>query len=311
MGSKGFLAFLAVITGLAAIAGLVGLLSIRADPRTGERGRNGTSHVTPSLRKPVELGIVTFNIQDLYLASQYRRPRMAAIAEILCELKPDIVGLQEAFISADRDLLLRGLAGCGLTHSHYFAGGVVGSGLLIVSRFPIEETRFRLYSVACPWYRLDQGDWWAGKGVALARIRLPEENGVLDFYDTHLQARYTEGGYLAERKTQLGEMKRFVAKTALEGAPAALVGDFNTMLGSKELSEAFPEKEFRRLMTIPSRIDHICGKEDSRYSYEVMGSREIRKMIPLSNGKSTPLSDHPGYMSRIRIAPRTDSQSRK
>jgi endonuclease/exonuclease/phosphatase family metal-dependent hydrolase len=263
------------------------------------------------LRKSVELGIVTFNIQDLYLASQYRRPRVAAIAEILCELKPDIVGLQEAFISADRDLLLRGVAGCGLTHFHYFTGGVAGSGLLIVSRFPIEETRFRLYSVACPWYRLDQGDWWAGKGVALARIRLPEENGVLYFYATHLQARYTEGGYLAERETQLGEMKRFVSKTSLEGAPEVLAGDFNTMLGSKELSEAFPETEFRRLMTIRSRIDHIYGKEDSRYSYEVLESREIRKMIPLSNGKSTPLSDHPGYMSRIRIVPRFDSQSHK
>ena len=236
---------------------------------------------------------------------------MAAIAGILCELKPDIAGLQEAFISADRDLLLRGVAGCGLTHSHYFAGGVVGSGLLIVSRFPIEETRFRLYSVACPWYRLDQGDWWAGKGVGLARIRLPEENGVLDFFDTHLQARYTEGGYLAERETQLGEMKQFVAKTALGGAPAVLVGDFNSMLGSKELSEALPETEFRRLMTISSRIDHIYGKEDSRYSYEVLESREIRKMILLPGGETTPLSNHPGYLSRIRIVPRVDPQSRR
>ena len=70
----------------------------------------------PLLEAPLTLKIVTYNIADGYLFTTNRRERIQAIAALLTELDPDIVGLQECFIASDRELLLESLKihGCAI-----------------------------------------------------------------------------------------------------------------------------------------------------------------------------------------------------
>src|SRR5690606_22364249 len=142
---------------------------------------------------------------------------------------PDIVGFQEAFIARDRAVLQQRLAGSRLTQFQYYASGSVGSGLFIASAYPIRETWFCRFIDSNPWHKFSEGDWWAGKGVALARIELPV--GMVDFFNTHAQAGYGNPAYDLVREKQMTQLAGFVNDARLRTAPALLVGDMNCRIG--------------------------------------------------------------------------------
>ena len=97
---------------------------------------------------------------------------MRAIGKLLADLQPDLVGIQEAFVSADREILVEQLRNTRLKYYKYFPSGLVGSGLWILSAFPIQETHFHRFPKNGKLYKIWHGDWWAGKGIALARKRM-------------------------------------------------------------------------------------------------------------------------------------------
>ncbi len=242
------------------------------------------------------LRVVTYNIQALWVVGTDRPARMKALAAKLVELDPDIVGLQEVFVKKDRDLLLSCLAGSRLKHFEYFPSGLVGSGLLIASAYPIKEVFFHRYKAAGDWYKLWEGDWWAGKGIALARIELPGGNGWFDFYTTHAQADY--GGNpvnIDVRAMQMAELVDFVNESHVKNVPGILVGDVNCSIGERDYEIAVKGARLVRTMSVPSKIDHIFCIDSDGYSFEVLDSVEIRD----HNGVR--LSDHNGYVSDIRI----------
>ncbi|GMW02965.1 MAG: hypothetical protein AMXMBFR84_41010 [Candidatus Hydrogenedentota bacterium] len=244
--------------------------------------------------------VVTYNVHDLKVVSDHRPERMAAIAEWLVGLDPDIVGFQEAFIESDRAILEGGLIKSRLKHFQYYPSGTVGSGLFVASAYPIRETWFCRYTASNPWYRLDEGDWWAGKGVALARIETP--GGLLDFFNTHAQAGYGNPAYKLVREQQMADLAAFVTGSRVDTVPALLVGDMNCRIGDKDFTIAEQGAGLVRLMTMDSHIDHVFGVKDARYAFEVLDTVKIEGEIDVEGGKSE-LSDHPGYMSTIRITP--------
>jgi endonuclease/exonuclease/phosphatase family metal-dependent hydrolase len=246
------------------------------------------------LAAPLELRVVTFNIADGYGFTNNRTERMRAIAKTLRELDPDLVGLQESFIAADRELLLRELGASRLAHHVRFDGATVGNGLLILSAFPIEEAWFHRYASNNPWYRLWEGDWWAGKGIGLARVRL----------------------------AQMEELARFVREARIPGAPALVVGDFNTRPSAPDYALAVREAPLVRLMTVDSDIDHVFGVADPAVTYEAIDTREIAGTVATPRPEifldraptlseiasmlfgppgTSRLSDHPGYLVTLRV----------
>jgi endonuclease/exonuclease/phosphatase family metal-dependent hydrolase len=285
----------------------------------------------PALAAPLTLRVVTFNIAAGYGFTNNRSVRLRAIAELLRELDPDLVGLQEAFIAADREELLRSLEGSRLRHHVRFPGATVGNGLWILSAHPIEEAWFHRFEQAGRWYRLWEGDWWAGKGIGLARVRLPGGERV-DFFDTHAQAGRGNPENEEVRLGQMDELARFVREARLPGVPAFVVGDFNTQRGWPDYELAVRGAELARLMRMDSEIDHVFGVRDPALRYEVLETAELggriaspRPEIFLDRAPtlgelrtmwfgppgSTRLSDHPGYLSTVRIspAPRVDVPS--
>lgn len=260
------------------------------------------------LTKPVILRIVTFNIQDTPFVSTNRAERMRAIAEKLCMLDPDIVGFQEAFIRKDRNSLIEILKECSpLQYHQYYPSRAVGSGLLISSAFPIRELSFLRFTDSNPFYRVTEGDWWAGKGVALARVELPDGIGFVDVYNTHAQAGYGNSAYEIVRKNQMTELAEFVNRSHTGNTPALLVGDMNCRVGRDDFEAAVNGANLLRIMTIDSGVDHIFAVSDSDYTFELLDTTRIEERIHV-NGKDTGLSDHSGYMSTLRIIPHLNTQ---
>lgn len=261
----------------------------------------------PILSAPVTLKVATFNVHDLYLASQDRPLRMRSIGARLMILDPDIVGFQEAFIEADRAILLKELDSTRLKYNQYFPSGNVGSGLLIASAFPIREVFFHRFSISNPFYKLWEGDWWAGKGIALARLELPE--GIIDFYNTHAQAGYGNPAYDIVRNEQMVELADFVKRSHCESAPALLAGDLNCRPGDAEFDTAVNGAGLQRVMLGESRIDHLFARTDDRYTVEVTATDPIEATVKLGE-KEISLSDHSGYMSTITIRPTGSNMNR-
>lgn len=284
----------------------------------------------PPLTEPFTLKVVTWNIADAYLFTGNRPERMAGVAEKLIELDPDIAGIQESFIQKDRELLLELLKPSRLHHHAIYPAATVGNGLLILSAYPIREVYFHRFERSNPWYKLWEGDWWAGKGVGLARVALPC-GALVDFYNTHAQAgRGHRTRYVEVRSVQMSGLARFMNETKSAAGLALVVGDFNTRIGRPDIQIAMDQAQLERLMTIDSAIDHIFGAADPRYRFETVETVEIKGAIQgnrpvfflsraptpreiygqfFGAGELTPLSDHSGYMSTIRISPVAPSES--
>ena len=276
----------------------------------------------PAVDAPFTLRVVTWNIAAAYLFTGNRAERMDAIGARLAALDPDLVGLQEAFVASDRARLRRALAGTRLRHEVRFPGATVGNGLWILSAHPIEESWFHRYRSSGPWYRLWEGDWWAGKGVGLARIRLPG-GALLDFFDTHAQAGRGNPENEVHRLGQMKELAHFVRDARVPGAPALVVGDFNTRPGRPDYELAVRGASLVRTMDLPSEIDHVFAVRTPRWRYEVVETAELtgttlgsgpefflsRAPSPLEWLRAafgapaeTRLSDHPGYAVTLRIS---------
>jgi endonuclease/exonuclease/phosphatase family metal-dependent hydrolase len=278
----------------------------------------------PPLTRPITLKLVTFNIANAYLFTTNRPERVHAIGAKLTELDPDIVGLQEAFIAKDRELLYAALKDSRLKHFVRFPSAVLGNGLLILSAWPIEEAYFHRFEKSNPWYKFHEGDWWAGKGVGMARIRLPD-GAAIDFYNTHAQAgRRHPTRYLEVRTSQMQGLARFVNETKCGTGPAFVLGDFNTSMGRRDMEEAVSGAHLERIMRIDTGIDHVFAVRNPRYRFEVLSTDVIdgrvqgtkghvflcrpptfeeMKRIYFGPGEETTLSDHHGYMTTVRVMP--------
>jgi endonuclease/exonuclease/phosphatase family metal-dependent hydrolase len=173
--------------------------------------------------------VLSFNTWGVPLFSRDRAARMRAIARAIAEMDVDVVGLQEVFYAKDRRLLVESAARAGLTYSHYFQSGIVGSGLLTLSRYPIVDTTFRRFQLNGRPQDLVRVDYYAGKGVGRVRVVTPD--GPVDVYNAHLIAPYLEFGpdrFAAHRVAQAVEIGHYVDEHSRDVA-AVLVGDMNCL----------------------------------------------------------------------------------
>ena len=224
---------------------------------------------------------------------------MEAIVQTLAPLQPDLIGFQEAFHEKDRAILAKGLKSIGLEYSHYFSSGLVGSGLYIVSRYPIEATFFHRFTVGGKWYKPWHGDWWAGKGIAMVRVKLPQ-GGYLHFYDTHGHANYGGHEYDKVVASNLEECAAFIRKSSVDGIPTIVTGDFNCTVTSSQFSGMREKGQLVRAMKADSRIDHILTRQDESIRWKVLSTVPVQGKAAVA-GKDVSLSDHPGYLSALSL----------
>ena len=74
-----------------------------------------------------------------------------------------------------------------LPFGKFYFSGVFGGGLVILSKWPIEESSFYRYPLNGRPTAFFRGDWFVGKGVASAKIRFGRRpRDVIEVFNTHV-----------------------------------------------------------------------------------------------------------------------------
>jgi endonuclease/exonuclease/phosphatase family metal-dependent hydrolase len=172
------------------------------------------------------------NGEDLY-RGQEREKALVRLVAFLVDRRPDIVGLSEMWLPAERQALAHQLEGL---YSHWLEGpGRTGEtkldgGLLLLSRHPISEQGSTLYP-----HCLGE-DCLADKGAIHAQVKVAGEN-ALDLFLTHLQnpnpvftSPNVGPGKNGRHKVQvqLDHLQNFIDAQRDPRYPALLMGDLNT-----------------------------------------------------------------------------------
>ncbi len=204
-----------------------------------------SAHTNQSENTMTELNILTLNTWGVP-NSKDKDIRAAALADYLSTCHHHIIALQEMWTPAAIDTVREGAIKGGLEHIHHFPSGIIGSGLMLLSRFPVEEIGFRRFRLAGAPEPLWQGDFLAGKGMAYARLKLPET--YLDVYNTHVVAQYRpdeQDVHRPHRAAQIFELAQWVNRLSAD-VPVIVMGDFNSV----------PHQPGYRIMTV------IAGMKD-------------------------------------------------
>lgn len=180
---------------------------------------------------PLKILVLTLNTAALPFVHPAVAERVAAQAEAIRAGGYDVAGLQEVWLKRD-ERTFREKAGLPYAYSGR-PGFPAGSGVLILSRWPMESTEERAFDVLRPsWLKITNGEPAARKGVLRAVVRTP--GGPLDVYATHLLSNYGPGTkYTGLRTAELFELAEFILERS-KGRPYVLLGDLNTGWGSPD-----------------------------------------------------------------------------
>lgn len=196
---------------------------------------------------PAQLRVATLNTGLIAVT-----PLMAERLEMLLNSdllqKYDIVALQEVTLAGDAARIVARARELGLGFAHAFDGGVgipfwpgcQGTGLLVLSRWPMQETVYRRYVVNGKPEHLHHYDYYGAKGTGLCKIKLGDI--TLNLFVTHMHAAYNdnyadkESGvadeYEQHRTAQALQMSEFIRATSSSADLILAVGDFNSLPNS-------------------------------------------------------------------------------
>lgn len=227
------------LTGFAAIISLVSVAaSLNINTAHGfAKPRARPSQPIPPPEPVLEHGgltikVLSYNVQGLPLPWFDTRQ----LAEIGRQLRfrrsqgtaPHIVAIQEGFHVDIINLINE----AGYPYRKDGPGptfGRAGSGLIILSEFPIVGSNQMIFNYA----NTAGVDWNSNKGVQHVQIRLPGLAEPLDLLNTHMQADYNDAftplrETQAARRRQIIEAGDFMWRSARKDSALMFVGDFNT-----------------------------------------------------------------------------------
>ncbi|CCG83414.1 Putative neutral sphingomyelinase [Taphrina deformans PYCC 5710] len=179
-----------------------------------------------------QLEVITLNCWGLKYISKLTTERIQHIAEELAHSQCDVVCLQEIWQWEHWEHIRNRLEDR-LPHAKYYWSGVMGSGLAILSKFPIVQTDMRPYTLNGRPQAFFRGDWYVGKGIASAIIALPDGRQC-QVFNTHMHAPYNEAidTYLCHRTAQGWDMRKILLASVQAGYITFATGDFNSIPGS-------------------------------------------------------------------------------
>ncbi|OAL21460.1 hypothetical protein AYO22_07856 [Fonsecaea multimorphosa] len=176
------------------------------------------------------INVLTLNCWGLKYLAKYRHERLSEIGNRLATYSPqlDIVGLQECWTFTDY-LFIRDSTRSFLPYGKFYHSGIFGAGLAILSRWPIVESSMYRYPLNGRPQAFFRGDWFVGKGVACAKISLPDGDNI-EVFNTHLHAPYEKepnDSYICHRTAQAWEIAKLMRAASDRGSLVIGLGDFN------------------------------------------------------------------------------------
>ncbi|KAL4120006.1 hypothetical protein QTP88_012754 [Uroleucon formosanum] len=278
----------------------------------------------------MKLSIFTLNIWGLKLTSKDRNARVRALADSLINNGYDVVCLQEVWCEDDYKHLK---ASCDnvFKYIHYFHSGMLGSGMCIMSRYPIIDHHYHSFILNGYLHMFWHGDWFGGKGVGLCRINV--KGFIVDVYTTHLHACYNASNdkYTNHRIIQAFETANLIRVTSFGSDLAVLAGDLNSgpndicykliclganmndsysacLSNSIEYTYNHPENSYKNADEINDRIDYILYKSNEKNLVVVNEHRHsLPHRVP---GQDFSYSDHEPIEAVFEISTNTSSIGR-
>ncbi|XP_017468056.1 PREDICTED: putative neutral sphingomyelinase isoform X1 [Rhagoletis zephyria] len=254
--------------------------------------------------------------------SKDRVARIAAIGLELSSGNYDIVSLQEVWSRKDCEDLKKATESV-LPYSHYFYSGVVGSGLLVLSRFPILSSFFHPWSVNGYFHRIQHADWFGGKGVGLCRILVDKQ--VVNLYNTHLHAEYSNKNddYKTHRVIQAFDTAQFIRATKGDSVLQVLAGDLNAqphdltykvLLYTSKMKDCciskniFTNEYYKNSYTSTAinankshgiHIDHIFARSSDNFKLSILDyGLPLSERVP---GHNFSFSDHEAVLTKLNL----------
>lgn len=263
-----------------------------------------------------------YNYRGIPFVSRDRAPRIEAICKELSSGQYDIVSLQEVWSQQDSEQLQQGTLSV-LPYSHYFHSGVMGAGLLVLSKYPILGTLFHAWSVNGYFHRIQHADWFGGKGVGLCRILFGDQ--IVHLYNAHLHAEYDNENdeYKTHRVIQAFDTAQFIEATRGNSVLQILAGDLNTqphdisykvLLYTSKMTDSCASDSFRtnecgrnsytskRALDknpLGIRIDHIFVRGADNINAEIVEyTLPFPERVP---GQKFSFSDHEAVLAKLRL----------
>jgi endonuclease/exonuclease/phosphatase family metal-dependent hydrolase len=252
----------------------------------------------------IELRLLTFNT----LMRGDVRPRLRALAPLLERSGYDVVCLQEVLLRRHARLL-----GGQFPRQAWSGTVLLRGGLVLLSRWPIRDTRFVRYPRTGP----VRAEYLMRKGLQLAVVETPA--GPVALANTHLSANRDGDWSPANRYTRVaraeldclaGELSRI--DPAL---PAVVVGDLNVprdsgplagFLAAGGLTDVLagdPEPTFRPTPTWPAppAFDHVLVRSAPGRAVSATARLVFRDPVPWPGGRAGYLSDHYGVEALLTL----------
>ncbi|MBW2315534.1 MAG: endonuclease/exonuclease/phosphatase family protein [Deltaproteobacteria bacterium] len=268
------------------------------------------------------LRLASLNVWALPLGiARHVAPRMKAIGERIGELDVDVVALQEVWTEEARAALVAGGRDVGLEHIWHNPAARGGSGLLFLSRRPFVDVEFHAYTLRGLPQRVHHGDYWGGKGFALARLET--EGGPVTLLDTHLHAQYTDDPIDEYRGMRTGQAIQLAATVRGRPDPIVALGDFNLRTGNPDHAVLMGLSGFTDVaLALDNPQDTILAdhpyrggghSEGERIDYAFVRTGQHADAIPTSierefdarfevEGEAATYSDHAGLLVEVDIA---------
>jgi|GEM_PF-2201984 len=167
--------------------------------------------------------------------------RLESIIDEVQKLTPDIIGFSEVWSNDSKKKLISGLKSKLKSKLKYSAWDEnedlleIGSGLLLLSRFPLSNVCFTKYN------RLSGLDSGSQKGFLRATAKINNSQEILIVH-THTQAEDSKGAIEA-RKDNIEQLYSSISKVADHSIPVILLGDLN-ITGESESNTPTNEYEF-------------------------------------------------------------------
>ncbi|KAI7209965.1 inositol phosphosphingolipid phospholipase C [Hortaea werneckii] len=228
--------------------------------------KDAKENISPQPKKllelPTSLRVISLNCWGLKFISKHRHERLVEIGRQLAKASPEpsIVGLQECWTQQDY-LAIRELTKEILPYGKFYWSGIFGGGLAILSKWPIEESSMYRYPLNGRPAAFFRGDWYVGKGVACARIRIgPHPKDVVEVFCTHLHAPYERepnDSYICHRTAQAWEIAKLMRHAAERGHMVLGLGDFNMIplsLAHRLIETHSPVRDIWRVVNPDSAI---------------------------------------------------------
>ena len=250
--------------------------------------------------------------------------RIRAIGVELPRVAPDVIAFQEVWTASARRSLARSGRDAGLSHAWCADDALGAGGLLLLSRWPLENARLQRFSLPQLPPRPDHADYYVSKGFIDVRLATPA--GPLRLLTTHLQARYGRHVRHEYRSVRVGQVIELATALARAREPVVLLGDLNfqetddeyrVLTGLTQLRDAAVEvgwreptvdssNPFRSASTRHKRIDYVFVRDGDRSGLRVQAARNGFDQLLEIDGRPATFSNHSGLIAELELhdAPR-------